>query len=65
MGVTGTGKSSFIKLLTGFGVEIGHNLESCWSRFHVDSLQLQLMSQQARMISEYIRSSMTETALSS
>ncbi|RSM19457.1 hypothetical protein CDV31_001617 [Fusarium ambrosium] len=29
MGLTGTGKSTFIKLLTGSDVKIGHNLAAC------------------------------------
>lgn len=29
MGLTGTGKSTFIKLLTGLDVKIGHNLAAC------------------------------------
>lgn len=29
MGVTGAGKSTFIELVTGAGVRVGHGLESC------------------------------------
>lgn len=29
MGVTGSGKSNFIKMATGLDVPIGHGLESC------------------------------------
>ncbi|KAL4744736.1 P-loop containing nucleoside triphosphate hydrolase protein [Aspergillus terricola var. indicus] len=35
MGVTGSGKSSFIELLTGAGVKIGMGLEACTSRIGV------------------------------
>lgn len=40
MGITGTGKSSFIKLLTHFGVEVGHDLQSCTYDIGIHSFQL-------------------------
>jgi hypothetical protein len=39
MGVTGSGKSTFISRLTDDNVEIGHSLESCKQACDIESLQ--------------------------
>lgn len=54
MGLTGTGKSTFIKLLTGLDVKIGHNLAA--RKRHHTLFQPQTMTlntRQARRMSAY------------
>lgn len=34
MGMTGSGKTSFIKDLTGVDLEVGHDLQSCTATVH-------------------------------
>ncbi|PPQ78241.1 hypothetical protein CVT24_006502 [Panaeolus cyanescens] len=40
MGPTGAGKSTFIKTLTGYDLEIGHSLESCTSEISIVTLTI-------------------------
>ncbi|KAF2746413.1 hypothetical protein M011DRAFT_459199 [Sporormia fimetaria CBS 119925] len=39
MGVTGTGKSTFIELVTGLGLKIGHELQSCTAEVGIHAFQ--------------------------
>jgi ABC-type molybdate transport system ATPase subunit len=44
-GQTGTGKTSFIKAVTGMDLEVGHNLASC-KTYHLDLEHLNLETNQ-------------------